>query len=303
LRAHLLLWTVLLPVPLAAQSLLLEPGTLVDRAAERVYTMAPEGAVVALRLSNGEPLWQSDSAQKPLGLIGDRLLAYDERSRRVLFMSPTDGRSDEWPPVPLSIPQTAWHQIDDGLGRTLTFSFRGDGQGADLFWQTVTEVVPAIPPGQDPPAPRIASGGLRIDGRTGAVEATAERFPEPAKRLRLLSQQNRIAGIADRQLTSVDEDHILVSKRIGDDRQREKYRWTLYDRTGKQIGSTPSDRSADVFVVADQRLVTLARPAIRRAGNRYQEDPLRLRIVDLTTATILWERPIRDTAHHGPYPP
>ncbi|CAM2064163.1 PQQ-binding-like beta-propeller repeat protein [Sulfidibacter corallicola] len=299
------------PVPLLAQTanpsvFELEPGTLVDGAAARIYTMVPDGGIVALNLTDGSRQWQSDDAAKPVGLLNGHLAVYREAGTKIVFLDPETGREGPWTAASLSLPETAWTRVDDGLGRSLTLSMKTTDRGADLLWQSESRTVRARPPGPgDATDDDIAFGGLAIDAQNGQATAVSRTAPlSPSLRFTMLNEADRLPNLQGRQFLSIDGGAVLISNRIGDDRIRNKYRWTLYDRaTGDPLGRFDADRSVDAFFVAGKTLVYVARPYFWRDGDQFREDPLRLRAIDLDSGRLLWERALRDTEYRGPFPP
>lgn len=295
--------SILLSTALVAQVPTLEPGTLVDRANDRIYTMSPEGAVVALDIKTGNEIWKSLAGQKPLGLMGETLVVYEESKTEFSFLNAADGTRTPWSAVQTGLPQGTWQKVDDGLGRSLAFSFKNTEQGAEIYWQTLAKVVSPLPPGQVPRNTNAVGGALRLDGQNGIAASFDAAFPEAVPPLRLLKGTNRAPGVTGRQLTSVDREHILVSTLNNRNTAPLVYTWTLYDKAGTRIGTAKQGRSAQIFLVSDRYLVTLERPSLSRVGEEIVSFPLRLKVTDLTTAAVLWEKPIRDTAYRGPYPP
>jgi hypothetical protein len=106
------------------------------------------------------------------------------------------------------------------------------------------------------------------------------------------------------QRISIDGNHTLKSKRVGDDRIWDKYQWTIVDnKTGKEIGQLKSYLSQSGFVVVDSRIVFETSPFSRIIASGTVEEPLMVRAVDLRSGDQIWSKPVRDTAFRGPFPP
>ena len=107
-----------------------------------------------------------------------------------------------------------------------------------------------------------------------------------------------------RLLISIDGNHTLKSKRVGDDSVWDKYQWTIIDNeTGDEIGQLRSYLSQSGFVVVDFRIIFETGPYVRSTESGLVDEPLMVRMVDLRSGDQVWSRPVRDTAYRGPFPP
>jgi len=83
-----------------------------------------------------------------------------------------------------------------------------------------------------------------------------------------------------------------------------RWRWAIYDlSSGEPVGELVSDAVGARFVVLGAHLVHDAPRRRRPAGDSWVDEPLRLRVVSLTTGEPLWTRPVRDPTWWGPMPP
>ncbi|MCZ6670933.1 MAG: hypothetical protein O6947_07880, partial [Acidobacteria bacterium] len=83
-----------------------------------------------------------------------------------------------------------------------------------------------------------------------------------------------------------------------------KYLWSIYSlETGILAGEIRNRSSASRFLLLGSILIHESPPFRQLVEGKWLEKPIRVRVVDLDTGTELWERPIRDTVFHRPYPP
>ncbi len=105
------------------------------------------------------------------------------------------------------------------------------------------------------------------------------------------------------EIRSADGRHLLVSERVapGD---WEEYGWWVFSlESGRRLGQVRNHRSHAWYVVHDSTLIYVVLPHGRRVGGEVLIEPLTLRAVLLDGATVIWERPLRDTSYQGPFPP
>jgi hypothetical protein len=115
---------------------------------------------------------------------------------------------------------------------------------------------------------------------------------------------DRLGNLPEPQFVSATGDHVFTSKRIADDREWNKYLWTIYERTtGNEIGKIKSHRPQVPFFISDSRIIYETRPYFRRTDEGLIDEPFKIRGVDLGSNRELWSQPVRDTAYRGPYPP
>lgn len=311
----------------------LREGVVVERGADRLFLMAPDGALEALDLSTGEPDWRSTEAALPLVLGRSGLLAMAEstapgRELELVTLDPSSGDVRSQGRFELPAPVSA--RIDDALG--LRFHLRAaspsepgsDGADTLLAWQYSQERVSGMPlpeqagseglslagrlsvavPSSGTPAP--GKGVLEISALPGAGKAEAR----PDIELRGDQRLEVSGGEKARQFLSVDGEHVLVSIRIElpesaepGQLMMERYRWTLYERSGVRLGSASSPVSYAPFFVAGGRVVHEVRPMGWVEGEKRIENGLRLRSVDLGSGVEMWTRDLRDTTYRGPFPP
>src|SRR5581483_842562 len=249
------------------------PGVIVNTAQRRAFIMSPVGEIEAVELTKGERIWSAKVAAKPLGLVGQRLIAQAEfpdatNNLQVVVLDALTGNPT----------LTSNMELPAGVKAAVVETLRGEfdataqasGGGVLVNWEFKERPSKGIRPGTrdrlslptgGTPAPGSAqnslntsSGAYRLNLETGAVSPAIE--PNIAllhnNRVALLSDNERIPALPETQFLSADGRHILVSEQTGDDRVWEKYRLTIYDRrTGERVGEFKSHLSLVPFFVLD----------------------------------------------------
>ena len=290
--------------PQTENPFLLQNGILVNPDTDLMYIMVPEGGIEARQIQTGQKVWQTHQAAKPLTMRGNTLVAQAEGQPGsehidVLYI-PTSPAAGAPKSVSLSISGASWNGVDDGLGKSLNI-IGGEHQGNTIIWWQANEEVPRGAAVANM-TPRSLAGSYLLSQEAGIVESLSNLPPAPApQRLQLLPPTEQLSSQGTEYL-SVNGDHILVSQRIADNGHWNKYRWTIYNRAGEEVGTTNSHFSTSFFHVSGQTLVYLAQPTLRRIGNSWEELDLRLSAIDLRTGEQIWQQPVRDTAYRGPFP-
>jgi hypothetical protein len=297
------------------------------------YFSSPDGAITAVRLDSGAQLWTTPKgkAYRPLAIAGKFLVAMQEgggakagKQLGIAFLQLLNGGEHlvGW----VELPPGAWASVKDGLGASLrTSAAIGPGDRVTVAWVSESQpevrgIAPdskarPIAPGNEAVADvkptkaqaEVHSGAFEIDlsGRVlplsrGIVSA---QLPQPARQD--LPEDQRLKGLPEAQFTSADGRHVLVSEMTGDDRDFNKYRWTIYPRATKEpIGTIASPFPTAPFVVSGSTLIYQLRPfMVRDPANKMARSPLKLVAVDLRTGSKLWEHQVLDTRYYGPFPP
>jgi hypothetical protein len=319
----------------------LRPGVVVSLDKNEAYVMQPEGGVAALGLAQGNELWRSAEAAKPLTLSGDLLISQaepktGERALRIVTLDTREsGRSEVQQSVEL--PKGVDPMIDAASNRSFKAVARVAAGEAAVAWEYVErpkrgmrmgqEVLPdeASPvPGREGPggpggrralegekkaggAPKVTSGSFRLNLKSG--EITGKRLgagPADRKALRAaqLAPPAHVPGVPEPQFLSVDRRHVMAPQAIADDTVWDKYVWTVYDAsTGTRLGQIKSHVRYAPFFIADKLLVTTSGPSLRQTEQGAIAEPLQIKAFDLATGDVAWTKPIRDTANRLPPPP
>ncbi|MEM9531571.1 MAG: hypothetical protein AAGA23_11685 [Pseudomonadota bacterium] len=281
----------------------LRPGILAAPDSGMVLTMHPGGGIDALSITDGQVLWHSTAADKPLlarqGQLLGQVDAVADGMLELAILEITDGRVSEKSSLPL--PAGVRAAVDDGLGTRFNLGLRGEGQKLTLGWDHSKRVVQGMM-SANRPDPKRTSGGLSVDLASAQFEAVdAAAVPKRAGRSpiegRFLKEQE------GRQFISSDGQHVLVSEHDAAPGPP-RYRWLVYSRDGALVGSTRSRVSFSPFVVVDGMLLYTTNPvSYRTEEGTIAALPRLLRGIDLATGLEVWTAEIRDTAYRGPYPP
>jgi len=291
---------------------LLRDGVVLDGERGALYAMRPGGGVLAIRMVDGEPLWESDTGARPLSLTGSTLLVEGEGAEEAAALDlalldvANRGRLLARIEAPLEAPVRTL--VDDGLGTRFRMQATAEAGQAVVLWQAVRQEIPGALLVEEGGSAALAVderlGGLVLD--LGAAEATpieVAAFPEP-RFLREAAEGPSLPEPGPRYL-SADDRHLATSERVARDPEWNQYRWTVRETaTGATVGSFDHPVAIAPFVVAGPTLVLESRPFQRRdADGRYLQAPLALRGIDLASAREIWTLEVRDVTYYGPFPP
>lgn len=280
------------------------PGVMVDSATGKLYMMVPEGGIEARDLTSGSLVWNSNQAMKPIALQNDKLVAQlegrDSSSQiGIMLLDATTGNSVA--SMNLAVGAEIWTAINDGPGRSLSL-LSGENEGQVLLWWRATDRPLQGALIESPPEQNLEGSFLiDVDSATAATPGDLPASPGE-QRFRLIPRNEEIDSPGTKFL-SIDNNHVLVSQRVADDRTWDKYSWILFSRDGQRIGELQNHFSTAHFQVSGTTLIYLAQPFQRRNGNQFLSGNLRICAVDLLTGTEIWNRDLRDTTFRGPYPP
>jgi hypothetical protein len=149
------------------------PGGLADPAGRTGYLANPHGGIDAIDLKNGELLWTTTEAEKPLFLQGSRLVAQagTKRNRiRILVFDAAQQGQCVLESDPVVLPP--WVVAGEAVGHSFDGRWRLEHNQAILTWTATARYVgPNQPtPKQQAAAERHACGTARIDLDTGQVQ-------------------------------------------------------------------------------------------------------------------------------------
>ena len=335
---------LLLPLPSArsqatVKSFELRPGVVVSLDKNEAYVMKPEGGIAAVNLAQGNELWRSSEAAKPLTVSGDLLISQaepkaGERALRIVTLNTSeDGRPEVQQSIELP------KGVNAMIGETPNRSFKAVARvvtgKAAVAWEYAErplrgmrmgqEVLPdesAPVPGRDEPGHRgalegekeeeggemeVTNGSFRLDLKSG--EVSAKRLGSNVTERRALRAAQSappasVAGVPEPQFRSADGRHVMNPERVADDTAWDKYVWTVYDAgSGERVGQAKSHVRYAPFFVVDKLLVTVSGPELRQTDQGAVEEPLQIKALDLSTGQVAWTQPIRDTVNRLPPPP
>jgi PQQ-like domain len=318
-----------------AKSFELSPGLVVDPATNRAYVMRPEGGIAALDLTQGEKLWQSSAAAKPLTVSGDLLVSQAEpkasdNALEIVTLNTDQGTAVLQQTVPL--PPKVKPSITRSAGRSFNASADSTSGEAAVTWQfqerliqgtrAGREVLPgepgpspgALPPGvlrteqgeslADGPKTETANGAFRMNLKSGAVtpqKPGRRAAPVADKSLAVaLSPAEQLAEVPQPQFLSADGRTVLNPTSAAGGSPWERYVWTIYDRaTGARLGEFRNRVRYTPFFVSGSLVIFQTGPYERKTADGNVEEPLQLSAVDLKTGETVWTEPIRDTVERG----
>jgi hypothetical protein len=296
----------------------LRPGIVIDPSGNTAYVMTPEGGVAAIDLASGAKRWTSNAAAKPLAIVGNRLVSQVQPTTRTnrleLAVLDTSQRGAVAVRSATELPSS----VRVGIGETLDGKFDTEprlvGNSAVVAWrfegQRLRGIIEDAEGGETNVAPEAQragtqqplQGAVQIDMTTGAASPADVGLTAavPEQKRWILSANERVAGAAPTQYESADGRHIIASERIADNRTWAQYRWTVFERaTNRRVGEFQTHLAFTPFVVRDSTLIYETTPYIR-SGN---EEPAKLRGINLTTGQEAWSVEIRELVYRGPYPP
>jgi hypothetical protein len=271
----------------------LGPGVLVDPGKDRAYVMAPDGGVKAIGALQGNLIWSSKAAPrplkevaKPLAIVADRLVVQVEapasrNALQIASLSTADG----------SVAGSFTKTMPPGIVPTIAETARGRfmaraetaGDRAHLTWTFTQHAKRGLPPGveeklqpTEKPAvaasvpsssPSMSTRGVfqlkvstdRIEeatpppALTPAVATQTQRSPSEVWSPKAVAAGDRVPDAKGRQFYSVDGRHIFSSDLIASGGP-ERYLLTIYDKESKKpIGKLKSRWSVLPFVVVRSR--------------------------------------------------
>jgi outer membrane protein assembly factor BamB len=282
--------------------------------------MDPQGGIDSIDLKDGKLIWSTKAGSKPLGIVQRQLLAQaearsDSARLEVVTIDPSTGNAVSKGATDL--PPGASASVNSTVRGELFASVQPEKDDAIVSWQFRGRRKQGLPPGTaDAFAPKLKDsfppgassaatdhGAFRLNllsGSTSAVDESKFRISTPPG---AAAPKEQLEVTADRTL-SADGRHIVVTRRTGDERTRNKYTLTVYDvSSGERLGEIKSHMPAISFFVQGSLFVAETKPYTWRTSSGLEEQPLKLRADELKTGEELWSQPIRDTTYRGPVPP
>jgi hypothetical protein len=162
------------------------PGGLADPAGRAGFVASAAGGIEALDLQTGEVLWESIEAQRPLLLVGSRLIAQagTKRNRFRILVYETQTGECVLESDPVVLPP--WVVTGSASGRSFDARWRLERNQLVCTWEAKAwnAGIAHLPAEQSAAARKHAAGVARIDLDTGRVESgPAEKTePEPPPR-------------------------------------------------------------------------------------------------------------------------
>ncbi|HET7437468.1 MAG TPA: hypothetical protein VFN10_22380 [Thermoanaerobaculia bacterium] len=298
----------------------LREGLIIDGARNTAYVMTPNGGIAAVNLLTGNVQWKSETAAKPLGLVGTRLVSQVEPKTaaevNMLTIAVLDvqQRGAMITRKAMKLPANVRAAVAGAMNGRFSAVATGSGSNAVITW-TYTPIpqlrgMPELPEEtlereQAAAAPKAASkpmsGSMRMNLRSGAMSVM--RNAEAARAIATptwVIPASQIDASPATQYESADGRHILTSERVADDPEWNRYQWTITDRaTGQRVGQFRNHISFSPFVVRDSIIAYETTPYMHEGD----EQPAKLRGVDLRTGREVWSVEVRELVYRGPTPP
>ncbi|MDJ0655909.1 MAG: hypothetical protein QNJ40_17220 [Xanthomonadales bacterium] len=297
-----LLLALLLASPAQAQVYQLRPGLLVDMGQSTAYVMQPRGGVAAVALDSGQTRWQSDGMDRPISLVGGRLVGQAEGTRAgQLTLVTLDGQSgQQLGTAVVQLESQVLTSVDQGLGVRFDIQAQRPDSVDQIDWRFQRRTVKGAPIGPEP-TDISSQGALRMNLTASTVTAI-NSVANPWDSAAAIEETLELDGVPGRQFRALGGAHLLASQRRVSDSPADRYLWQIYDRDGTALGRFSSMVSFTPFLVRDG-IVLLVNPAhAMRDGDRIVETPLSLVAVDLASGKPRWIMEIRDTRYRGPLP-
>ncbi len=299
--------------PASDHAALLHDGAVVSARHGLAYVMRPRG-IDAVDLASGRVRWHSDGAAKPIGIVGDRLVAQAEgRAANRLDLVVLDARSGATrESTNIALPAGVKASVTDGPSGS--FRVRGNRVDSQLAvrWEATGAAAGDAAQGYLPAeghdaAPMVTTGAAVVDfaapkARIQPLTAAAASAAIERPTLQELSEPAVAAG--GRQWLSVDGRHVMISERASSGTGIHRHRWTVYERgSGSRLGAMPSLVSAAPFLVVGRTLYHVSPPYAMQRGGKLLERLTSLRAFDLTRGAEAWSVEVRDSSFRGPFPP
>ncbi|MCA8879868.1 MAG: hypothetical protein KDA73_07925 [Rhodobacteraceae bacterium] len=261
-----------------------------------------------MALGEGNVLWRSGDADRPLIIKDTLLLAQADSPRPLLLLVVLDvaaqGATARKIEVPL--PPGTVASVDDTLGRTFSVRAAEIGELIIVNWeQRLVEISGAELAGGENPKPEILSGVVRVD----LVAGTASVIDKDAGSYLIanlppdLGEGERMAKAPQPQFRSANSGYAMTSTQIADNRTWQKYQWTIWDIARDQpIGQIRDFQRLAPFAVVGGVLLQTSSAYERRQDDQMIATPPSLRAFDLGSGDQLWAQALRDTAYSGPTP-
>ncbi len=300
-------------------------GTVIDGEKRRAYVMEPDGAVVALDLSTGRPVWKAPVSGKPLALDGNALIVQAESVGQPghdlsIAALNTERQGALMAQKHVELPA----DVRVAIAHTRSQLFTAEATLADhnviIQWQFVKRPrtgVYHLPknPSTEPAATSQVPGALVRQDTVlmnmfdpAVSPQVLARVPGPEAFSLSVTPEALTPIIPDApkpQFLSWDSRHVMHPDLVSDDREWNKYRWTLFDRsTAKPIGTVPMHvRVAPFMVLDNQTLIVNLGPYQVATSKGYDDESLQMRAINITSGKTVWSQQLRDPNPKGPSPP
>ena len=202
----------------SADSFELVPGAVVNPAAGQLFLMKPGGAIEALSLADGNSIWRTESAAKPLALYGSLLMAQVEGGDAVEIAFLDADRGDST--ASMSVPLAAGfrNRVDDALGRRVTVSAATEQGLPEVKLDLHERYTKGVAPPQGEALERRQLVRYRLDIQTSEVNQLPDTIRSAARVDLPASVTSWMADRPDAQV--LEADRIVALTEVGNNRRR-----------------------------------------------------------------------------------
>jgi outer membrane protein assembly factor BamB len=298
------------------------PGGIADPAGRTGFLTDARGGVTAVDLRNGNVLWRTAAAHRPITVTGERLYASvpaGHRSLCVVALDVSQMGQVVFRSNPVAIPElpagqswmARWTPLEERL--QVTWELTGDaaprgGVAVDLKSGRVTPVADRQLAVRPRPPVDLAKRVVRWQGVAGGEykvlileESAAGQSlvlhgwglangqPQPPRVL--LHGQRLVVRAAANDRYVWLRDAVPSPDQKADERGR--HAWTVIEiSTGELVARIPYQPGTQAVALLGPRAYCLVGGAVHVSGNDPFVNPRVLRAIDLKTGKTVWERPV-----------
>ena len=307
----------------------LVPGVVVDRKSGTAFIMQPKKGISAINIGSGDTTWSTEDSDKPLGLSSGKLITQVDTEEpgklkvRILKSDSGEHVANSDVAVGESVVASVTRS-----GKTGSFSASAFAEGDDavrLDWSytanrksgrlTVEEVeneraggLPtagrfrAEAPAAGPIRETIVRGSYSVklaDGKATKVEGTGRiAAPKTNAAPMMVPKEQKIAernSVKYPQTFSTDQKHVMVAEPTDGTDLSKRYKLTIFEADGKEVGAVLAQKSAYPFVVVESLLLIESSAYKIRVGDKIEESTRAIVCYKLADGTEAWSKKIRET--------
>lgn len=297
----LLLWT--------SASLALATGVplggvvVVDPDQRSAWIAAPEGRIAAVDLADGSLRWNGPALGHPLALLEPGLLVAMQPEATgvwpLAWVDPQTGAVGER--FSAAMPDGVLASLEALPNQRFEVFVQTVEGGVELHWFSQRWAFRGAKL-EDDEGVVMREGVVRID----ASDSRAALVDTPARRPRIdLDASERVSGLAELQLRSADDRHLMQRSPVVDERYGQRWNWQIHARSnGAKVAEVQLTDAAAPWLLDGERLLWVARPMVLAdATGQLSELPARLIAVNLGDSVEIWSLPLRDPVFRGSMPP
>jgi hypothetical protein len=281
----------------------LSAGIVIDPDQRLAWVAAPEGRIAAVALADGSLRWNGPALGHPLALLEPGLLvALQPEAAGVwplAWVDPATGEVGER--FAATMPEEVLASMEALPNQRFDVFVQAVEGGVELHWFSQRWAFRGAKL-EDDEGSTLREGVVRVE----SAASRAERIEAQAVRPRIdLDASERIAGLAELQLRSADDRHLMQRSPVADERYGQRWNWQIHTRSnGARVAEVQLPDAAAPWLLDGDRLLRVTRPMIvRNDAGELVEWPARLIAVSLGDAAELWTVALRDPVFRGSLPP